>query len=942
MKKIFNKIICLTMVTILVFGAAPLSGFVGLELPEFSFLNIKVEAASNGTCGDNLTWSFKESTGDLIIDGNGEMYDYYDTGAPWKSFRDNIKKISIGSGVTSIGERAFYNCNYITDINIPGSVELVNICSFGECDDLKSVTLGYGVKFIGKEAFGACPKLTEVNFSNTVAYIGYHAFAFCESLAEISLPDTVINIDSEAFYSTPLYNKKSNWIDNYFYIGNHLIDVKPSNTGKYTIKDGTITIAMGAFDELTDLTEIVIPDSVKSIDAGAFYGCSNLTKVVLPETIDEIQGNMFEDCTSLKYIDIPDTVTSIGSDAFKGCSSLKSIVIPSGVTKINDRTFWNCSALEKVIIPDCVTSIGGKAFENCTNLTDITLPENLISIGGSAFSYCINLTDIIIPNRVISIGGSAFTNCDSLKSIIIPDTVTEVGSSVFGGCDKLVEVSTNILNYEMFRSCKSLKNVKLKPGITTIPDGTFSSCDGLENIVLPDGVIEIGKNAFSYCSSLTTIKVPVSLQKVGAYAFYDGYADMPLTTYYKGTNEQWSLINISTTWNHEFSADVVFECDSAKPYYDKATSGDKIDWILYESGELLIKRESEKSIYFTQKKHIKKVVFGDEITSIKDNAFSGCENLAEIEIPDGIEYVGDNAFTGTAIYNDESNWFDDSFYIDNCLVDSRVSDSDCIVKDGTKTIYQNAFNNNKTLKRIFIPDSVKKIFDNAFEGTDITIICNKDSYAHQYARDNGIDFEIIEVSFDKTNLNMKKGDFAVIIATVKEDYFVPVEYTWKTSNTSVATVDSNGKVTAINYGEAIISAVSSDGIVLATCSVKILPTEPAFADVIITPTETTISYGDAIILHVDKVMIPEGGRVEWTADNGNFVYSANGETCKINPNKTGDTTFTVVVYDSYGNAVSTDSQTMTSKAGFFDKVIAFFKGLFGMTKTIPQVFKGII
>ena len=47
------------------------------------------------------------------------------------------------------------------------------------------------------------------------------------------------------------------------------------------------------------------------------------------------------------------------------------------------------------------------------------------------------------------------------------------------------------------------------------------------------------------------------------------------------------------------------------------------------------------------------------------------------------------------------------------------------------------------------------------------------------------------------------------------------------------------------------------------------------------------------------------------------------------------------IYDAEGNIVSADTQTMTSKAGFFDKFVAFFKKLFGATKVIPQAFNGI-
>jgi len=111
-----------------------------------------------------------------------------------------------------------------------------------------------------------------------------------------------------------------------------------------------------------------------------------------------------------------------------------------------------------------------------------------------------------------------------------------------------------------------------------------------------------------------------------------------------------------------------------------------------------------------------------------------------------------------------------------------------------------------------------------------------------------------------------------------------------------------------------------------------------------TPSTATISYGDRIVLHADITeALPDGWYIEWIASNSNFSYevSEDGETCRIDPNKSGSTTFTATIYDAQGNAVSKDEQSITSKAGFFDKFIAFFKKLFGLTKTIPQAFKTI-
>lgn len=108
------------------------------------------------------------------------------------------------------------------------------------------------------------------------------------------------------------------------------------------------------------------------------------------------------------------------------------------------------------------------------------------------------------------------------------------------------------------------------------------------------------------------------------------------------------------------------------------------------------------------------------------------------------------------------------------------------------------------------------------------------------------------------------------------------------------------------------------------------------------PSITTIKYGDAIILHADlSKPLPEGAYIKWTADNGNFSYkaSADGSTCQITPSKTGNTTFTATVYDSSGNEIQSDTQTMTSKAGFFQKIGAFFRKLFKLTKVYPELFR---
>ncbi len=112
-----------------------------------------------------------------------------------------------------------------------------------------------------------------------------------------------------------------------------------------------------------------------------------------------------------------------------------------------------------------------------------------------------------------------------------------------------------------------------------------------------------------------------------------------------------------------------------------------------------------------------------------------------------------------------------------------------------------------------------------------------------------------------------------------------------------------------------------------------------------TPSVTTVSYGFTLNLHANVTDLPEGARVAWSMDGGGFelIPSADGMTCGVKSVSKGSATITAKVVDKNGNAVKdangneiTASQQLTSKAGFFQKLVAFFKKLFGSNMVIPS------
>ena len=499
--------------------------------------------------------------------------------------------------------------------------------------------------------------------------------------------------------------------------------------------------------------------------------------------------------------------------------------------------------------------------KNCDSRTDITI---IPKIAQSQFKYVDNdnggititkyigdYSKVIIPSQiddkpVTAIGEKAFIQYEKLESITMPDSIKYIGKFSFAYCDNLIDVN-------------------LSNNLESIDEAAFYGCINLTKIIIPASTKEIagfveygltymGVEVFGDCTKLENIIID---QNNSIYASYDG---------------------------------IVLSKD--KKYIKYIPIG--------KSGELQVPYGvislGDEFSYHT---NITSIRIPETVTNVEYKAFCGCENLNNITISNGITNIGIDAFLGC------------------------TSLTSIIIPNSVKSIGSEAFWNCISLTSITIPESVKSIGYEAFGYyydydrleeeiiKDFTIYGKKGTAAEKYAKENGFEFVSVEdteptpseivatsVKFNTTSITLEKGKTATLTATVTPDNATDKTITWSTSNSKVASVDKNGKVTAVGEGTAIITATTANG-KTATCKVTVKNPTVALKTV----TLKTTSY-----IYTGTAKKPA---VTVTDANGKTVASSNYTVTYTNNIKTGTATVKVT---GKGNYTGTTTKTFKINA----------------------------
>ena len=189
----------------------------------------------------------------------------------------------------------------------------------------------------------------------------------------------------------------------------------------------------------------------------SFAGCTNLKRINptnshpinIPSSVEKMYS--FENCVSIEEMVLPDNLTfsdrSYGGTAlFKGCTGLKSLTFGKGIESIPNSMCEGCISLKEIIIPQQVTTIGQYSFSDCESLDSLGFEDNpqLTSIGYFAFRNCTALKTIKLKQPLKIIEAGAFYNCYSVYLLILPGTLESIKTNGYEGA---------------FYDCKSLKEI---------------------------------------------------------------------------------------------------------------------------------------------------------------------------------------------------------------------------------------------------------------------------------------------------------------------------------------------------------------------------------------------------------------------------------------------------------------------------------------------------
>ncbi len=456
----------------------------------------------------------------------------------------------------------------------------------------------YPVTAIGDQAFYNCASLQSIFLPEGLQSIGNRAFTLCTSLEAIELPSSLSSIGYRAFSSCELLQSM-------------------------VVPEGITTLGIYTFSQCRSLESVTLPSTLQNMDDGVFFGCQALADITCNAmTPPVINGTLFGDDEAYKQVTLH--VPAEAEDAYRAAEGWKNFFDNAAQYEL---TYATDPATQTATVTGCtgepvdlvipatvsidgtdyaVTSVGEMAFMYCHSLVSATISEGVTYIGQSAFDGCSLLTSVSLPEGLETLDIRAFGMCRALTSIDIPSTVSSMSSAFYG--------------------CASLADVHFAEGLKTVSGSAFVGC-ALKSIVLPSTLQSMGGMVFLYCPlEEVTCLAAVPPMMEGGSAF-DGTTYATATLHVpEGTRP---LYQAATGWMDFFGEATV---DGLVYTFDEV--GMTAAVVGYEGEPVDLAIPASVNIDGTDY----------AVAAIGDNAFSRCESLQSVTLPEGVVSIGIYAF----------------------------------------------------------------------------------------------------------------------------------------------------------------------------------------------------------------------------------------------------------------------------------------------------------
>lgn len=390
---------------------------------------------------------------------------------------------------------------------------------------------------------------------------------------------------------------------------------------------------------------------------GVYYKLANYqNKTVTVCAPVEIEGESLSSYSGA--VEIPATivdgettykVVAFADEAMTG-SEVTEVILPECITKIGKMTFAG-STLTKLSCRtadgslketgtdrfDNITSIGENAFYGCSAFADLFFPSKIEKLPEGIFG-CTAVKEIVLPPHIREVGKSAFESCASLTSLTVPATVKTLGESAFAGCDALTSVKAESTAPATAYS-NTFSEVALANATLTVPDGfdsTYQSATGWDGFKkYADFLLPVNVNDRFVLGGVSYKVTALSDDGNEAVVTY-----MP----FEGAFNRANVSKANATYPAEVVVPEVVKYQGKNLKVVALT-----DSAFYGASDIVsisLPKAIDKIPAFVCTDCAKMTTFNfaGTVTEIGKSAFSGCKVLDAIDLNEGLTKIGERAF----------------------------------------------------------------------------------------------------------------------------------------------------------------------------------------------------------------------------------------------------------------------------------------------------------